>query len=80
MQKPLSCEGGKNNVNINHELELANTTAHTLPSKPACSDVLNNNVSMSQLNRLQMRAIARAEKAKKETKEPKKLQKIQKEN
>ena len=42
---------------------------YTLSSKPAYNDVLKKNVSMSQINRLQKRALAWAEEAKKETKE-----------
>ena len=46
----LSCEDGKVNVNINHDLgKVVNTTHHAVPSNPAYNDVMKNNVSMSQL-------------------------------
>ena len=65
----LICEQGKLTVNIKHELgEVEQASLHVTSKAPLYKNVLKKNVPISQFNRLQKRAIARAEEAIKETK------------
>ena len=64
----LCCKDGKVVVNFHHDLGLIEETIPRPQSKlPAYSDILKKGVSTSQLNRLQRRAEARAEKVRSDT-------------
>ena len=58
----FSCSNGKINVNLKHDLgEVKVPSPQTNLGPPAYSDVVKKNKSLSQINRLQRRAKARAE-------------------
>ena len=56
----ITCHNGKVIVNLKHKLSETLTTEN----KPTSNEHMEKKVKTSQFNRLQMRAIARAEKAK----------------
>ena len=69
----LQCQGGKVTINIFHDLGEVEETVPKPFLKPTYTDILKNNVNMSQQKRLQRRAAARAEEALKCTKEQQKI-------
>ena len=70
----LSCTGGRDKVNILHDLgEVKDTSPKLATSPPTYSDALKKNVRLSQINCLQKRANLRAEEARNKTKDQQKI-------
>ena len=58
----ICCKAGEVKVNISHKLGVIEVPNIELtPKKPTYNDILKEHVNVSQLNRLQKRAMARAE-------------------
>ena len=57
----LICKGGHVTVNILHDLGVVEETINPSETKPTYTDILKKNVSLSQVNRLYRRSLARTE-------------------
>ena len=61
----ICCKAGEVNVNISHDLGVVEVPhIEQTPKKTVYNDMLKKNVNVSQFNKLQKRALARAEEAK----------------